>query len=62
MDIHTKTTTSDGGKLANTHRQAAISVGIMFILASVSAILAVLFYQPILTGPDYLINGAAHFG
>lgn len=59
MDIHTKTTTSDGGKLANTHRQAAISVGIMFILASVSAILAVLFYQPILTGPDYLINGAA---
>lgn len=60
MNINTKTTTSDGGQLANTHRQAAISVGIMFIFATVSAILAVLFYQPILSGPDYLINGAAY--
>lgn len=60
MDINTDTTTSDGGKLANTSRQVAISVGIMFIFATVSAILAVLFYQPMLTGPDYLINGAAH--
>jgi hypothetical protein len=32
----------------------------MFIFATISAILALLFYQPILTGPDYLINGAAH--
>src|SRR5688500_1100584 len=33
----------------------------MFILASVSAILALFtFYPPILTGPDYLISGAAH--
>jgi hypothetical protein len=58
MDINTKITNGDGGKLANTHRQAGISIGIMFIFATVSAILAVLFYEPILTGPDYLINGA----
>lgn len=42
------------------NRQAAIAVGIMFILATVTAILGLLFYQPILTGPDYLVNGAAH--
>ena len=42
------------------NRQAAIYVGIMFVLATVSAILGLLFYQPILTGPDYLVNGAAH--
>lgn len=47
-------------KLINTHRQAAISVGILFIIATVSAILGLLFYQPILSGPDYFINGAAH--
>ncbi len=45
----------------NTNRRAAIFVGIMFICATVSAMLGLLyFYQPILTGPDYLINGAAH--
>lgn len=41
-----------------TNRQAATIVGIMFILASSTAILGFLFYQPILTGPDYLTNGA----
>ena len=45
----------------NTNRRAAIFVGIMFICATVSAMLGLLvFYPPILTGPDYLINGAAH--
>ena len=45
----------------NTNRRAAIFVGIMFILATVSAMLGLLyFYPPILTGPDYLINGAGH--
>ena len=44
-----------------TNRSAAIFVGIMFICATVSAMLGLLyFYQPILTGRDYLINGAAH--
>jgi Domain of unknown function (DUF4386) len=42
----------------NTHRQAAIIVGILFIIASVTAILGLLLYTPILTGPDYLVNGA----
>jgi hypothetical protein len=32
----------------NTNRQAAILVGIMFILASATAILGFLLYQPIL--------------
>ena len=43
----------------NTNRRAAAIVGVLFIFATVSAILGLLFYQPILTGPDYLINGAA---
>jgi len=43
-----------------TNRRAAIFVGVMFIFATVSAILGLLFYQPMLAGPDYLINGAAH--
>jgi Domain of unknown function (DUF4386) len=44
-----------------TNRSAAIFIGIMFIFATVSAMLAAFFfYPPILTGPDYLINGAAH--
>lgn len=38
--------------------RAAAIVGVLFIFASVSAILGVLFYDPILAGPDYLINGA----
>ncbi len=42
----------------NTNRQAAVLIGIMFILASATAILGLLFYQPILTGPDFLTNGA----
>jgi hypothetical protein len=37
-----------------------IEIGILFIFATVSAILGLVFYQPILTGPDYLSNGAAH--
>lgn len=60
INTNKKTIGSEGGKLANTHRQAAISVGLMFIIATVTAILGLLFYQPILASPDYLINGAAH--
>ncbi len=45
----------------NTNRQAATLVGVMFIFATVSAILALtVFFPPMITGPDYLINGAAH--
>lgn len=49
----------EGDQSMNTHRRAAVIVGILFIFASVSAILAVLFFQPILAGPDFLVNGAA---
>jgi hypothetical protein len=44
----------------NNNRQNATIVGILFIFATVSAILGLYFYQPILSGPDYLVNGAAH--
>ena len=44
----------------NTNRKNAAIVGVLFIIASVTAILGFLLYQPILTGPDYLMNGAAH--
>jgi hypothetical protein len=54
-----QTAVIEGDKSMHTHRRAAIIVGILFIFATVSAILGLLFYQPILTGPDYLINGAA---
>ncbi len=49
-----------GDKHMKTNRQTATFVGVMFILATVSAILGLYFYQPILSSPDYLINGAAH--
>jgi len=58
MNTNRKTTVSEKDKPMDTHRQAATIVGIMFIFATVSAILGLLFYQPILTGPDYLMNGA----
>lgn len=60
MNTNRKTTVNEKGMPVDTHRQAAIIVGILFIFATVSAILGLLFYQPILAGPDYLINGAAH--
>lgn len=44
----------------NTNRQSAALVGVLFIIATVSAILGLLLYQPILSGPDYLVNGAAN--
>ena len=42
---------------AHTARPAAITIGVLFICATVSAILGLLFYGPIL-GPDYLVRGA----
>jgi Domain of unknown function (DUF4386) len=55
-----QTAVIEGGKPMNTNRQAATLVGVLFIIATVTAILGLLFYQPILTGPDYLMNGAGH--
>lgn len=61
MSINRKSTVSEGRRPVNTDRHVAVIVGILFILATVSAILALFFfYPPILTGPDYLINGAAY--
>jgi hypothetical protein len=57
-DSTTRTVTTEGDYRVKTDRKTAIFVGIMFILASASAILGLLFYSPILNGPDYLTNGA----
>lgn len=44
----------------NSNRTAAALVGVLFILAAVSSIAGLLLYDPILNGPDYLIQGPAH--
>lgn len=41
----------------NTNKKTAIVVGVLFILATVSAIIGLLLYDPILNTPDYLIKG-----
>jgi len=56
-----RTAVIEAAKPLPANQQTAVFVGVMFILATVSAMLGLLvFYPPILTGPDYLINGAAH--
>lgn len=42
------------------HRQSAKIVGVFFILAAVTAVIGLKLYDPILKGPDYLVNGSAH--
>jgi len=42
------------------NRKAAIIVGVLFILAAVTSIIGLLLYDPILKGPDYLIQGSEH--
>lgn len=42
------------------HKQAARIVGVLFILAAVTAVAGYFMYDPILTGPDYLRNGSEH--
>jgi len=44
----------------NTNKIAAKVVGVLFIVAAISSIVGVILYDPILNGPDYLINGSAH--
>ncbi|WP_160719494.1 DUF4386 domain-containing protein [Bacillus sp. USDA818B3_A] len=43
----------------NTKKSAKI-VGVLFILAAVTAVIGLLLYDPILNGPDYLIKGAEY--
>lgn len=42
------------------NKRAAKLVGVLFILAAVSAVAGVLLYDPILNGSDYLSNGSKH--
>ncbi|AYA75933.1 DUF4386 domain-containing protein [Bacillus sp. Y1] len=42
------------------NQKAAKIVGVLFILAAVSAVAGVMLYDPILNGSDYLINGSKH--
>lgn len=52
---------STADSYGQSNRQIARIVGVLFIMASVSAILGTFyFYPPILAGPNYLVNGAAH--
>lgn len=60
MSTNRNTAVNEAGKSVNTDRRIATLVGIFFIIASSTAILGMLLYQPILKGSDYLTNGAAH--
>ena len=44
----------------NANRDIAISVGILFILAAVTAIIGFVLYQPILNDTEYIIKGSAN--
>ena len=43
----------------NTNKKAAIIVGVLYIIGTVAGILSVVFTQPILNAPDYLIKISA---
>ncbi|HET7042592.1 MAG TPA: DUF4386 domain-containing protein [Gemmatimonadales bacterium] len=42
-----------------TMRFRAIITGLLFIIASTTAVIGYMLYGPIIDGPDYLVNGAA---
>ncbi|ULT54447.1 DUF4386 domain-containing protein [Neobacillus drentensis] len=44
----------------NSNQKAAKIVGALFILAAITAVVGLNLYNPILKGPDYLMNGAKH--
>jgi hypothetical protein len=44
----------------NSNRDIAILVGVLYILAAVTAIIGFVLYQPILNDPDYIIKGSAN--
>ncbi|AJI20915.1 DUF4386 domain-containing protein [Priestia megaterium] len=44
----------------NSNKKAAKMVGVLFILAAVTAIIGLILYDPILNGPDYLTKGSQH--
>jgi hypothetical protein len=49
-----------GDKDMNSSRKAAKLVGVLFILAAVTAVIGLNLYNPILNGPNYLIEGSQH--
>jgi hypothetical protein len=53
-----RTAVNEGTKPIYLKRPATTIVGVLYIIAAVTAILGLIFYQPILNGPDYLTNGA----
>ena len=44
----------------NSNKKAAKIVGVLFILAAVTAVIGLILYNPILKGTDYLITGSEH--
>jgi Domain of unknown function (DUF4386) len=44
----------------NSNRKTAKIVGVLFILAAVTAVIGLNLYNPILNGPDYLLKGSEH--
>ena len=44
----------------NSNNVAARVVGVLFILAAITAIIGLILYNPILNDPDYLIQGSEH--
>ena len=44
----------------NSNKKAAKIVGVLFLLAAVSAVIGLFLYDPILNGSDYLIQGSEH--
>ena len=42
------------------NKKAAKIVGVLFIIAAVTAVIGLILYDPILNGPDYLIKGSEH--
>ncbi|MCZ8518452.1 MULTISPECIES: DUF4386 domain-containing protein [Paenibacillus] len=46
----------------NSNQRAAKLVGVLFIIAAVTAVMGLLLYNPILQGPDYLTQGSEHAG
>ena len=44
----------------NTHRKTAIIVGVLFIIGTVAATLSIVFTEPLLSEPDYLMKISAH--
>lgn len=44
----------------NSIRKNAIIVGVLFLLAALTAIIGLILYQPILNDPDYIIKGSVN--